>query len=217
MTNFIPIFPLNITVFPNEKLNLHIFEPRYKQLILDCFTNKKPFGIPSVVKNTLQEFGCVVEIIEIHKTYEDGKMDIKTRGIKLFRLLELINEIPEKLYGGAIVNYPTNIEQSYKASINKVVELTRKLHQEINVTKDFKKNDEEIKSYDIAHHVGLSLEEEYEFLTLLHEDQRIEYLKRHLQKMLNELDKLAQLKQKIMLNGHFKELGGFNFTNFSKQ
>lgn len=216
MTNFIPIFPLNITVFPNEKLNLHIFEPRYKQLIIDCFSNKKPFGIPTVVKSTLQEFGCVVEIKEIHKTYDDGKMDIKTEGIKLFRLLELIHDLPDKLYGGAIVNYPVNNTNSNKTNINFVLQLTRKLHQEINITKDFKKLDAEINSYDLAHHVGLTLEEEYEFLMLLQEDQRIEFLKRHLQKMLLELDKIAQLKNKIILNGHFKELGGFDLTNFTK-
>ncbi|MFY8128014.1 MAG: peptidase S16, partial [Chitinophagaceae bacterium] len=88
---------------------------------------------------------------------------------------------------------------------------------EINITKDFKKLDAEINSYDLAHHVGLTLEEEYEFLMLLQEDQRIEFLKRHLQKMLLELDKIAQLKNKIILNGHFKELGGFDLTNFTKQ
>ena len=43
MTNFIPIFPLAIVVFPGEKLNLHIFEPRYKQLITECHEQKKTF------------------------------------------------------------------------------------------------------------------------------------------------------------------------------
>lgn len=217
MTNFIPIFPLNITVFPNEKLNLHIFEPRYKQLINDCFSNKKPFGIPAVINNALQEFGCLVEVVEISKTYNDGKMDIKTKGLKIFRLLELVQEIPDKLYNGAIVTYPENIETALKANIEIIIKLTRKLHEEINVSKDFKKNDAELTSYDVAHHIGLTLEEEYEFLTLLKEDQRIEFIKRHLQRMLGELDKLQQLKTKITLNGHFKELGGVNFATITKK
>ncbi len=165
----------------------------------------------------MQEFGCIVEIIEISKIYDDGKMDIKTKGLKLFRLLELINEIPEKLYGGAIVNYPNNTTVAYKANTENVLQLARKLHDEINVVKDFKMPDIEITSYDLAHHIGLSLEEEYEFLTLLQEDQRIEFVKRHLNKMLAELEKLSQLKSKIILNGHFKELGGFNFNSFTKQ
>ena len=106
MTNFFPIFPLNIVVYPGENLNLHIFEPRYKQLISECQAAKKPFGIPTVIDNKVQEFGSMVEITEVSKIYESGEMDIKTKGIKVFRILEMIEEIPDKLYGGAIVNNP---------------------------------------------------------------------------------------------------------------
>ena len=69
MTNFIPIFPLSIVVFPGEQLNLHIFEPRYKQLIRECAEQQKPFGIPSVIENNVQELGTLVEIKEIRKVY----------------------------------------------------------------------------------------------------------------------------------------------------
>ena len=55
MTNFIPIFPLSIVVYPGEDLNLHIFEPRYKQLIAECIATKKPFGIPAVIGNNMNE------------------------------------------------------------------------------------------------------------------------------------------------------------------
>ena len=103
MTNFIPIFPLGIVVYPGERLNLHIFEPRYKQLIQECHAAQKPFGIPAVINNKLQEFGTMVEVAEMTKLYDNGEMDIKTRGLKIFRILELIKEIPDKLYSGAIV------------------------------------------------------------------------------------------------------------------
>src|SRR3990170_4384900 len=106
MTNFIPIFPLSIVIYPFEKLHLHIFEPRYKQLIKECFEGKKPFGIPTVLKNNLQDIGTLVEVAEIVHEYENGEMDINTQGIKVFRTLEVIKKVPEKLYSGAIVNYP---------------------------------------------------------------------------------------------------------------
>ena len=61
MTNFIPIFPLGIVVYPGEELNLHIFEPRYKQLITDVNQSKKPFGIPAVIDNKVNEMGTLVE------------------------------------------------------------------------------------------------------------------------------------------------------------
>ena len=87
MTNFIPIFPLNIIIYPGENLNLHIFEPRYKQLINECHKEKKPFGIPSVLQNKVQEYGSMVEIAELTKVYDNGEMDIKTKGVKVFGYL----------------------------------------------------------------------------------------------------------------------------------
>lgn len=209
MTNFSPIFPLGIVVYPGEQLNLHIFEPRYKQLISECHASQKPFGIPTVINNKLQEFGTIVEIIELTKVYDNGEMDIKTRGLKVFRMLELIKEIPDKLYSGAIVTYPDNYHQGNPDTMLKLMISVRELHALLKLSKDFKKPDEALTSYDIAHHIGLSLEEEYELLGLLDEKQRVEYIKRHLIKAIPMVSGLEQLKEKIRLNGHFKNLSGF--------
>lgn len=211
MTNFIPIFPLGIVVYPGENLNLHIFEPRYKQLISECKELNKPFGIPTVIENKLQDFGSLVEIIEISKVHDNGEMDIKTRGSRIFRILEVIKEIPDKLYSGAIVTYPDNYEQGNPDVMRKVMNSIRDLHKLLKVSKEFKKEDAELNSYDVAHHIGLSLEEEYELLGLMDEKQRQEYLKRHLTKVIPMVAGMEQLKEKIKLNGHFKNLSGFDF------
>jgi uncharacterized protein len=206
MINFVPIFPLGIVVFPHEDLNLHIFEPRYKQLITDCFADKKPFGIPTVLKKGLSERGTLVEVKEIVEVYPDGKMDIKTKGLRVFDVLEVVKEIPDKLYSGAIVNYPHNDESHHIRLLRKVVKNIKELHQLLKVDKQFPKPDDELLSYDMAHHVGLSLEEEYELHGLLREDQRLEYLKRHIVKLLPVVNELETLKHRIKLNGHFKNL-----------
>jgi len=211
MINFIPIFPLNTVVYPGEHLNLHIFETRYRQLITECFKEKKPFGIPVVLDKGLAEMGTLVSVAAIVKTYEDGKMDIQTRGIRIFSILEIVKEIPEKLYSGAIVNYPPNDESRHTVLMRNTLKSIRKMHELLHITKDFKKPDEELVSYDIAHHAGLSLKEEYELLLLLKENQRLEYLKRHLKKVLPMIGGIENLKEKIKLNGHFRELKGFNF------
>lgn len=212
MTNFIPIFPLALTVFPGENLNLHIFEPRYKQLITDCFADSKPFGIPSILKTGLGEIGTLVEVQEIAKMYDDGKMDIRTKGLSVFRILEVVKLIPDKLYSGAIVNHLENTDKTNEQLLQKVLLKLRELHVVLKLNKDFKKPDSQLLSYDIAHHVGFSLEEEYEFLGLLREDQRLEYLNRHLKKVLPVVNEMEQLKHRIKLNGHFKNLSGnFDF------
>ncbi|MBL0055021.1 MAG: LON peptidase substrate-binding domain-containing protein [Chitinophagaceae bacterium] len=210
MTNFIPIFPLGIVVYPGEALNLHIFEPRYRQLITECHEGKKPFGIPSVLNDKLCDMGTLVEITEITRVYEDGKMDIKTKGLKVFRILELINSLPEKLYSGAIVNYPDNAESGNLQLMQGLIKGVRELFSLLKIEKQFSKPDEELSSYDLAHHVGLTLPEEYEFLELLHELQRQEYLKRHLLKAIPLMAGMETLKERVKLNGHFKQLKGFD-------
>ncbi len=210
MTNFIPVFPLAIVVYPGEMLNLHIFEERYKQLINECYAEKKPFGIPSVINKTLCETGTLVEITEIVQVYEDGKMNIHTRGLTVFRTLELIKIIPAKLYSGAIVTYPEINDTVNIKMMQHVMAAVKELHRLLNINKVFNKLGEELLSYDVAHHAGLSIEEEYELLQLLQEDQRLEYLKRHLNKVLPIVAGTENLKKKIKLNGHNKELKGFN-------
>lgn len=211
MTNFIPIFPLSVIVFPRENLNLHIFEPRYKQLITECFEQKKPFGIPAVVNKELKDLGTLVEVKEIKKVYEDGKMDITSSGVKVFRMLELLKEVPDKLYSGAIVTYPDDTDDGNRLLMQKVVQGIKALHKLIQVSKDFKKPEEELKAFDVAHHMGLNMEEEYELLGLFREAQREEYLKRHLNKVLPLLAEMDNLKEKVKLNGHFRNLEGFSF------
>ena len=137
-------------------------------------------------------------------------MDIRTEGIKIFRILETIKELPEKLYSGAIVNYPLNHEKGKRLLMQTLITGIRQLHASMQVSKDFKKPDEELWSYELAHHMGLSLTEEYELLELLHELQRQEYLKRHLSKVLPVMAGMQSLKEKIQLNGHFKNLSGFS-------
>jgi len=210
MINFIPIFPLNIVVYPGEHLNLHIFEDRYKQLINECYEQGKPFGIPTVMDNHVEDLGTLVTVKEIVEKYDDGRMDIRTEGLRVFRVLEIIKSVPDKLYSGAIVNYPDTIDTKNVRMMRKIVESIRELHKLLKVSKDFKKDDENLVSYDIAHHAGLSLKEEYELLGLLQENQRLEYLKRHLNKVIPLIGGIDNLKEKIQLNGHFKELKGFN-------
>jgi len=211
MTNFIPIFPLGIVVYPGENLNLHIFEPRYKQLISECHTSGKEFGIPTVIEDRVQDYGSLVTVTEISKVHENGEMDIKTKGSRVFRILEIIREVPDKLYSGAIVNYPDNYEEGNAEVMRRVINSIRELHKMLHVSKDFKKPDAELKAYDVAHHAGLSLEEEYELLGLLKEIQRQEYLKRHLSRVLPVIAEIEALKEKIKLNGHFKNLSSLDF------
>ena len=206
MTNFIPLFPLNIVVYPGEQLNLHIFEPRYKQLINECFQEGNEFGIVTVFNNSVAEIGTTVKIISVEKIHQDGEMDIRTEGNKIFSILEHIKEIPNKLYSGAIVKYPALVNDGIETKMKSLLKELREFHKLLEVKKEYKKENSALSTYDIAHHAGLSLEEEYELLSLLLESQRQEYLHRHLLKTIPTIIELQNLKKRIELNGHFRKL-----------
>jgi uncharacterized protein len=211
VTNFIPVFPLAIVVYPGERLNLHIFEPRYKQLISECTASGKPFGIPVVTGNTLHDLGTLVQVDEVVKTYSNGEMDIRVSGVKVFRVLEATGKVPGKLYNGAIVSYPDNDLQGNPALLEKVIQGIRELHQLMKIDKPFPKPEGELTSYDVAHLAGMTVDEEYQLLTLMREVQRLEFLRRYLKKAIHIAQGLESLREKVKLNGHFRNLSGFDF------
>lgn len=212
MTNFIPIFPLNIVVYPGELLPLHIFEERYIQLIEDCYEQKKTFGIPSVIDGHINELGTTVKIKELVKKYDNGTMDVRVEGESVFRILEIIKTVPDKLYHGAIVNYPDNDRTQLQHTMSHGMKLMLHFHQSLQLTKTYDKALDQLTSYDIAHYAALSLKEEYELLSLFNESQRLEFLKRHLKKIAPAIKRMEALKEKIKRNGHFRELKGFDFN-----
>lgn len=207
MMNFIPVFPLNIVVYPGEQLNLHIFEPRYKQLIKECIAEEKLFGIPVVLDKRIQEYGTSLKVTELVKEYDNGEMDIRAKGQNLFRVLEVVKELPDKLYSGAIVDYPQNIttiENNKTADL--VMSEVKRMYALLNVEEKLPDISEGIISYKIAHYIGLGLEKEYELLQLLTETQRLEYIRKHLNGIIPTLQSLEQAKARIQLNGHFRDL-----------
>jgi hypothetical protein len=96
--------------------------------------------------------------------------------------------------------------------MKKVMHGIRKIHESIGVSKKFYKEDEALLSYDVAHHAGLSMAEEYQLLEFMKELHRQEFLKRHLVKVLPVLKEMEDLRGKIKLNGHFKNLEGFKYS-----
>jgi Lon protease-like protein len=106
----VPMFPLNMVLFPGETTKLYIFEERYKQLVDDCMENHASFGILYVEKGKLMKFGCEVKINRILKTYDNGGMDILIEGSGLFRLLDFSEVLRPKLYGAGVIE-PLAVKQ----------------------------------------------------------------------------------------------------------
>src|SRR5579859_8124671 len=88
----LPLFPLEVVLLPGTPLPLHIFEPRYKEMIRECLNNEAPFGVIRALEAGIAEVGCTAEIITVTKEYPDGRLDLIAEGRKRFEVLELNRE-----------------------------------------------------------------------------------------------------------------------------
>ncbi len=209
MDEYLPLFPLNLVIFPGESLNLHIFEPRYRQLVNECLAEEKSFGIPAFIDGKLPGYGTRVEIMTLDKRYDDGQLDIKTEGVSVFRLLNFENPAPGKLYaGGRIVNVPAG--GGYSALSDQLIKQVAELYDLLETDADYDETQPNL-SYQVAHKVGLSVEQEYTLLTLTEETERQQFLLWHLDKVIPVLADMERTKQRIRMNGHFKNLDPLTF------
>ena len=87
----IALFPLNVVLLPGAPLPLHIFEPRYRQMVHRCLEEKSEFGVLASLPKGIVRVGCTAEIVDVVHRYRDGRMDILTVGRTPFRVVELNN------------------------------------------------------------------------------------------------------------------------------
>jgi Lon protease-like protein len=206
----LPLFPLNLVVFPDEPLNLHVFEPRYRQLILDCLENKQTFGIPPFLNEKLQDYGAEVELIEIARRHPDGRMDIKTKCVGAFKVVSYSNPAPNKLYAAGEVERIVHVDTAPFLDKEKVITQVRELWQLVKANTDLPVETDFL-SFKIAHKIGLSLEQEYDLLAMPDEADRLELIITHLDHIIPIIREVERTKDRIKMNGHFKSFDELNF------
>jgi hypothetical protein len=209
MEQRIPLFPLKMVPFPGEEVNLHVFEPRYKDLINDILASDKRFGIPPFIKKNI-DYGTLMELTGIKKRYEDGRLDISTRGLKVFKIIQYDNPAEGKSYAEGYVKF---LVENYREDpllkynlIDKLEEFFKLIDESKNVILN-----ESLCSFDIIHKIGLPIEYEYEILKLEGEIERQEYLLNFLDETIPVLRRAEKAKQIIKMNGHFRYFDPISF------
>jgi Lon protease-like protein len=87
----IPLFPLEVVLFPEAALSLHIFEARYREMIGECLARKTAFGVVQAQREGLAVIGCTAEIVSVLNRYADGRLDILCKGLERFEIENLDN------------------------------------------------------------------------------------------------------------------------------
>jgi ATP-dependent Lon protease len=123
----IPIFPLEIVLFPGQAMPLHIFEPRYREMTRLCIAKQSAFGVVNVSGVNLAQTGCSAMIAKVLKEYEDGRSDILTAGQSAF---QLIRTHDDKSYMEADVEFLEEDFTGVDSSVSsRLEELFNQCHQ----------------------------------------------------------------------------------------
>jgi Lon protease-like protein len=88
----LPLFPLNVVLFPGAELPLHIFEDRYKEMIGEAIRERIEFGVVLANEKGIVNTGCSATVEKVLRQYSDGRMDILTQGRRRFEIVRLNDE-----------------------------------------------------------------------------------------------------------------------------
>ena len=102
MSALLPLFPLNVVLFPGGELPLHIFEDRYKEMVGEAVAESTEFGIVLAAGKGIVNCGCTARVEKVTKKYPDGRFDVIARGVRRFEILTLDEE---KDYLRGLVEY----------------------------------------------------------------------------------------------------------------
>ena len=197
MAHYLPMFPLNLVVFPGEERGLYIFEERYKELINECQQTGMTFGIPIVADKQMASVATEVKLVSIDEVKAEGEMHIRIEGIRRFRIISFKGKAHDRLYPSGEVEWLNDDLRTDKDLQKEVTKLINTLHRLLDHVKAIDHNSEDLYTFGIGHDIGLNFEQQYRLLSLDDEIGRLRLVKDHLN---TELQKL-----KVKLNGHFKD------------
>jgi Lon protease-like protein len=196
----IPLFPLEVVLFPSTPLPLHIFEPRYKEMISECLAQNRTFGVVRALEQGLAEVGCTAEIVTVVKEYSDGRLDLVTEGRKRFEIVR-VNQERSFLQGEVLM-----IEDEPGAPPQEATDRAVQLHSELlaiaGAKQDLSAADPSSLSFHLAGSLPLDLDFKQKLLSLRSEAERLTLLIDYLQTLIPNLHRAARAREKAGGNGH---------------
>lgn len=197
--SLLPLFPLDVVLFPGAPLPLHIFEPRYREMIGECIEQKLPFGMVRAGENSLAEIGCSAVILEVLKKYDDGRLDIHTEGRRRFEIVRVNQE--RAFLRGEVVFF----DDEPGAASAKDVQALRELHQRLlsimGKGAEFESANPSL-SFQLAHELPVDLDFKQSLLEMKSEPERIATLLEYYQATIPKVEKALLVRARAGGNGH---------------
>ena len=202
VVNLLPIFPLPLVLFPTIPLPLHIFEPRYKEMVGECLEKNAVFGIIHAKQEEMAEVGCTARILDVIKRYDDGRLDILTQGLRRFEILR-VNE--ERSFLRAEVSFfdDEGGSDAAEAARKQLLHLHKQLlalsgeqNPEIPV------ENSPALAFEVAAKVPLDLEFKQSLLGIRSEAERVATLIAYYEALIPKISRALHIRTKAGSNGH---------------
>jgi len=196
----LPLFPLELVLLPGTPLPLHIFEPRYKEMIRECISTEAPFGVVRAFEEGIAEVGCTAEIITVTKEYPDGRMDLICEGRKRFEVIEVNRD--RSFLQAEVLIVPDDPEAAAQEERVKAVQLHLAILSLAGAVQDLSAADQNQLSFYLAGSLPLDLDFKQKLLAMRSEAQRIQAVGTYLETILPQLKRAARARQTAGGNGH---------------
>ena len=196
----LPLFPLELVLLPGTPLPLHIFEPRYKEMIRECISTEAPFGVVRAFEEGIAEVGCTAEIITVTKEYPDGRLDLICEGRKRFEVIEVNRD--RSFLQAEVLIVPDDPEADAQEERVKAVQLHLEILSMAGAVQDLSAADQNQLSFYLAGSLPLDLDFKQKLLAMRSEAQRIQAVAAYLETILPQLKRAARARQTAGGNGH---------------
>jgi Lon protease-like protein len=200
LTALIPLFPLDVVLFPGTPLPLHIFEPRYKEMIAECLAQNRTFGVVRAIEQGLAEVGCTAEIVTVVKEYPDGRLDLVTEGRKRFELLAVNEE--RSFLRAEVLMIDDELGTPPQEDTARAIQLHSELLALAGAQQDLAAVDPSLLSFHLAGSLPLDLDFKQKLLSLRAESERLTLLINYLETLIPNLHRAARAREKAGGNGH---------------
>lgn len=196
----IPLFPLDVVLFPGTPLPLHIFEPRYKEMIAECLAQNRTFGVVRALEQGLAEVGCTAEIVTVVKEYPDGRFDLVTEGRKRFELVRVNQE--RSFLRAEVLMIGDEPGTPPQEDTDRAVQLHSELLAAAGARQDLSAANPSLLSFYLAGSLPLDLDFKQKLLSLRSEPERLSLLIDCLETLIPKFRRAAHAREKAGGNGH---------------
>jgi Lon protease-like protein len=195
----LPLFPLEIVVFPGAPLPLHIFEPRYKEMIGECLAQGRSFGMVRAKEDALSGIGCSASIVTVIRKYEDGRLDIAAEGAQRFAIIQVNQE--RSFLQAEVAFFEDEPSTVSKNTADAVIQLHEQLFAVLGQAVEVER-DVAFLSFRLAQDLPVDLDFKQTLLEMKSEAERIETLTEYYRATVPKIETSLRVRQRASGNGH---------------